>query len=359
MKLSKARMFGQNRRERTSFPNIVTDALRRVVLPSAVLYFHGVVPTLDDRRVQTLHFETDTFVALLRNIGRHCDFMPLSAYGDFIAGKRPRKRPVVFLTSDDGYQNNLHTALPLLQEMGIPLATFVSTDHISKGIRFPTYIMRCFLYYASKGEYRLPHIAGKVLVDHSESSKHWNGVIGQRLKSIRLDQVHDVIAAMTDIIGHSQMLELDDRFCSDRPLTWLEVDQLEKQGVIIGAHAMHHAILHANEEHAVVREQIFGSVDVLRQRYGLCQYLSYPSGSTRAVSAQALLSARQSGAQLAFTTHGGTIAASLDAQLIPRVHLSPLGRRNTARLYTSWRDDRALRAWQRSLVRQMDMLSAS
>ena len=42
----------------------------------------------------------------------------------------------VAVTLDDGYADNLHTALPLIEAAGIPATLFAATGHIARGQRF-------------------------------------------------------------------------------------------------------------------------------------------------------------------------------------------------------------------------------
>jgi len=334
--------------------------VRTLFKPSVVLYIHGAVPKVADPRVQAVHFEVDSLVRTLRELAENFTFRPLTGLAaDDGADGRPGGKPPIFLTSDDGYEDNLTVLLPLLQEMRIPLTLFVSTHHVETGERFPTYVLRCFCYYAEKGVYRLPHVAGEIVVDRDGSSAHWQAHISKVLKRAPLTAVREIVAAAKDALGPARMCELDEKFASDKPMTWPQVDEMRKGGAIIGAHCQYHAVLHASERPETVHEQVSGAKRIVAEKIGACDLFSYPSGSAGAIGPAALREVKAAGYKMAFTTLEGTVGRSLDGHLMPRLHLSPRGRRNVARVHLAWRANRTLRRWQRGLLAEMKNAAAS
>src|SRR5258708_1690179 len=89
-----------------------------------VLLYHRVAaPSWDpfDMCVEPERFEQQ-----LAALSRVADFVPLSAIASGLRRGR-RERPVVALTFDDGYADNLHGALPLLERYGAPATVFITT----------------------------------------------------------------------------------------------------------------------------------------------------------------------------------------------------------------------------------------
>ena len=61
--------------------------------------------------------------------------VPLAALASRIRAGR-RQRPVVAITFDDGYADNLHNALPLLERYSAPATVFLATGWIDRGEPF-------------------------------------------------------------------------------------------------------------------------------------------------------------------------------------------------------------------------------
>ena len=92
-----------------------------------ILLYHRVTSLSNDRwsiAVTPAHFAEQ--MELLR---QRATVLPLSALGT--TGVRPNVRGVtVFVTFDDGYADNLHEALPVLQRFDVPATVFVSTNAV-------------------------------------------------------------------------------------------------------------------------------------------------------------------------------------------------------------------------------------
>ncbi|MDD2884487.1 MAG: polysaccharide deacetylase family protein [Dechloromonas sp.] len=95
-----------------------------------VLMYHGVLPA-DEALAKDdwLQVTCDEFAAQMAFLQRHYTPLPLR---DVLnpATRLPLSKPAVVITFDDGYANNFHHALPILQHYGIPATIFLTTSHI-------------------------------------------------------------------------------------------------------------------------------------------------------------------------------------------------------------------------------------
>src|SRR5262245_38416492 len=77
-----------------------------------------------------------TFAAQIDWLRKRFDLVSLAEAQARISSGRNRL-PTASITFDDGYADNLHTAIPLLLKHNIPFTYFVSTDHVLRGQPFP------------------------------------------------------------------------------------------------------------------------------------------------------------------------------------------------------------------------------
>src|ERR1051326_4238185 len=90
---------------------------------AVILVYHRIATPIDDR--WQICVSPENFVAHLRHITRTCEPLRLSELVRLAASNDIPKRAVA-VTFDDGYRDNLLTALPLLQDYRVPATFFIS-----------------------------------------------------------------------------------------------------------------------------------------------------------------------------------------------------------------------------------------
>lgn len=103
-----------------------------------ILVYHGVVrDELAGKAWLPSYFATQSlFDQQLSYLKRNARVLKLRDALQLLSLNRLPDRSVC-ITFDDGYANNLHTALPVLQKHGIPATIFLSTAYIQSGEFFP------------------------------------------------------------------------------------------------------------------------------------------------------------------------------------------------------------------------------
>jgi peptidoglycan/xylan/chitin deacetylase (PgdA/CDA1 family) len=104
---------------------------------SMILCFHGVTAhphfALNNR-----HMPVEQFDRLIRYISTHYDVIGVDElFGDLPAPKRNGNRKRLCLTFDDGYLNNLTTALPILEKYGVHATFYIITE----GLKQPDFMV--------------------------------------------------------------------------------------------------------------------------------------------------------------------------------------------------------------------------
>lgn len=104
---------------------------------SMILCFHGVTAhphfALNNR-----HMPVEQFDRLIRYIATHYDVVGVDElFANLPAGKRSGNRKRICLTFDDGYLNNLTTALPILEKHGVRATFYIITE----GLKQPDFMV--------------------------------------------------------------------------------------------------------------------------------------------------------------------------------------------------------------------------
>ena len=95
---------------------------------SLILCYHRVAEGDDDPFY--LCVRPENFASHLEEIRRLCEPSTLADLD------RPARRPRVVVTLDDGYSDNLSSALPIAKDKGIPITVFVTSGMIDRNVGF-------------------------------------------------------------------------------------------------------------------------------------------------------------------------------------------------------------------------------
>lgn len=291
--------------------------LRRTKSGPTVLFYHGVVETLADPRVQSLHLPMRLFERQIEYLQRHFEIIALDdLYRSEVSRAGLHGRQIA-ITFDDGYRNNLTLVAPYLQARGLPFAVFVSTRHVSEGLRFPTYVLRASILYSRE---RRASVLGLDYDLSTESTRQKSlALLSRSLKRAPLAIVEKMLSELIQLLPPAQWEELNARFSSDQPMTWNEVQALHRLGISIGSHCHDHCLMHAAQPAEEVARQLRVSRELVQQHVGNCLYLAYPNGSRDDISDEARRMAEATGYAAAFTTIRGQVRATSDRYLVPRV----------------------------------------
>jgi len=282
-----------------------------------VLFYHGVEEQIIDPRIQSLHLPFQIFERQIEYLQSHFDIIPIDDLCRRLANGHILDRSQVVLTFDDGYRNNLHTVAPYLASRDIPFSVFVSTRHVDKGIRFPTYYLRVGIYCSNQ---RCVRIDGTDY-DISTDDRKVNAMraIARKLKTASQRDTESIVGEIRSLLSGAQLADLDARFSSDQPMTWQEVKQLRDFGATIGSHCHDHFILHANQNSEDIDFQLRTSKLLIEEQVGECRYIAYPNGTMTDVTPNVIGAVKDSGYLAGLTTVPAEMDIDADPFLLPRV----------------------------------------
>ncbi len=269
-----------------------------------VVLYHRVVDDWCDpdlRRLLAGAVTKTTFGRQLDYLRRHYRVVALD---ELLANvERPANR--VAITFDDGYADNLHNALPLLQARGMPATVFVVAGFV--GSARSAWWDRLARQIAANGGAALRLDDGngahtfpfKGAMKQMSAARRWLMALPATAQEV----------AVGDAFGHD-----DDRF-----LDADELSRLERSAFRVEAHTFTHARMTDLDEDQT-REELARSRSILEPIIGRpLQWLAYPFGERDDFTPMTRRCIQHNGFRAAFAAFRGVVRRETDLYAIPRI----------------------------------------
>jgi peptidoglycan/xylan/chitin deacetylase (PgdA/CDA1 family) len=248
---------------RVSLVGRVSRALARLRPHATILLYHRVAREAHDPWRQCV--APEHFVEQMQVLAERAQVVPLASLPEAIGGRR-LARPMVALTFDDGYLDNLQTAKPILERYDLPATVFLVSGWLGRSRLFWWDELARLVFEPDA----LPE---KLTLEVGGRRFHWGDVTGAR------QTLHDrlwrflqslVDACQQDALEQVATWARMPRPAADgaRPLEPDEALRLAEGGLIeIGAHSETHPPLDQLAPAAQARE-IEGSKMALEKLFG-------------------------------------------------------------------------------------------
>jgi len=250
----------------------------------------------------------------------------------------PRAAAVTF---DDGYADNLHHALPVLERYGVPATVFVATGFVGSEREFWSDELERILLQPSTlpaaldlalDDFKLHwELAEEAIYDSDAVRRHreWRASSGtaptarhglylqlwERLRQTRPEVRDTVMERIAAWAGAEQVPR-----STHRPLTLDELRTLGKHDLIeIGAHSVTHSSLAALPAERQ-REEIMVSKRFLEEAtQGEVRAFAYPYGGAADYTSATIEMLREAAFDCACANFGGAVVAKTDVFQLPRL----------------------------------------
>lgn len=286
----------------------------------AVFLFHGVIPhqTHRVRNYTGKHIEANVFrlcMARLAKVGqalsmdqvlRHCETgsaFPPYAYA---------------ITFDDGFENNLSVAAPILAEFNIPATIYITTRFIEENA----------MSWIDRIEYAVERAQNRTLKEEWSDEDFTLDDIDSRiyfLQAVRnyVKQCSDCNAdtfadALCARLGINEQPVSNDPL--DRKMTWEQVRTAANNPLLtIGGHSHTHAIL-SYLAPIQLADELDISLHLLQQQANITPiHYSYPEGLPHCYSDQVIQALKQRGIRCCPTAIDGINTAATDPFRLKRI----------------------------------------
>ncbi len=247
-----------------------------------ILLYHEVFAPGDRRPHTSTQITADDFRAQLEFVRAACRVLDLPTFVERLsAGRLPSRACAI--TFDDGFADNVHVALPILQELGLPAAFFIADGYVAEGRPYEADAVHDIL--------RLAEPADRIELD----LEPWGGrrmALPYRDRSDRADSYFRVTRAFKDEISHrhrSQLIAyLAERFgvpldtiAMPPMMTPEQVRALADAGMTIGSHTRWHVSLSADGPDEFARQLVESRLALEEMTGRPVRYVSYPFGDAR------------------------------------------------------------------------------
>lgn len=284
-----------------------------------VLLLHGILPDADTSPFNS----TGKFItpqklrSFLERVSRLFSVIPLEALvASHLSGKRLRNAMV--LTFDDGYRNTYRYAFPLLQDMGLPFAVFVTTGFIDTDMVLWNDRLEFALF--STPERVLPGgiLARDVRLETNDQRRLAVRELKEVLKQKPRDEAAKIVESLCVALGTDFGAS---QFDDVRFLKSTEISEMAAAGVTIGGHSVTHAVL-SRESPERVRQEVLECKRTLEGITGkVVTSFAYPNGRREDFSASVKRELVAAGYSAAFTTVHGLDRPQDDPFEIRRISL--------------------------------------
>jgi len=250
----------------------------------AIFLFHGVIDrqTHRVRNYTRKHLEKDYFAKILSElIGASGCPVSLDEWVQCHQTGTPLPPRTFAITFDDGFQNNLTVAAPVLADFGIPATFYVTSDFVQSNRMSWIDRIEFVIELQKWGRLLLPW--GDRKFSNDDSKRELLDEIRLKVKSDPLFEADELASDIQQQLGMDPIWSNDDAL--DQKMNWTEVQRLASNSFfVVGGHSHTHRILSFLNPDQLALE-IDSSLDLLKSKASIeTRHYSYPEGLSHCYS---------------------------------------------------------------------------
>lgn len=293
----------------------------------AILMLHGVMDEQDDSSWVPLwpRLSPVKLEKYLKVLKRRYRFVSMMDALDMLQGRKPIQPYSMVLTLDDGYQNNITHALPILRRNNVPATFFIPTGFLSNSR----------LFWIDRLDYALQQVQvhdREVKIGSSilhldsrnrEALRRGYDRLRRRAKEEQMPdwEVTRAMELLAEQFESESGRKLADIHKDDdwtKIMSWEQVEELDNCEVTFGSHTVDHIRL-VFVDIETARDQLVCSKRDIETHIGKpCTCLAYPSGN---YSKKTIELAKEAGYRCCVTTEEGLNHIGDDCLKLKRVHM--------------------------------------
>ena len=271
--------------------------------------------------VHPLGYTPEKFEALLAPLTRQMDFLRLDEACSMLKARRTPRRDAIVLTFDDGLQNNLVYAYPLLKRYGTKATFFVVPGLIAEGGWLWTHEVKVRLHSLAEGQVpQYPELYGchQSLPGSMERASQTQKIVEnmKALPKARRQKIIEALRALAPHLLHGHPLH--DLYGL---MSWDELRSLDRELIEIGSHSYTHGILQGLADDQLEQE-VKASREAIEAQLGRrVGSFCYPNGD---FDEKGLHWVRRCYDQAVTVCEGG-VSSEPDFHQLPRIYVTDCG----------------------------------
>jgi peptidoglycan/xylan/chitin deacetylase (PgdA/CDA1 family) len=282
----------------------------------AVLMYHSVkeFPAEQVNTLGGIVHSTSIFRMQMELLARRCAPVSMDDVLRFTQGEKDLPAPCFAVTFDDGYADNLEIAAPILEQLGIPGAFYITVGYIETGnLPWAVRVRHAFATTKQKS-WTAPNCKEYSLADVEARNQAFAQAC-QYLSALTGSQQEYAVVQIEQQLSVLRVTE------PNMMLKWDQVRALVKRGHIVGSHTVSHPNLAHVKDDANLRHELAESKRQLDAQLGVpVRHFSYPVPALKPHwTARTVEVSRDAGYTTAVTTNPGLVNRHDDPLSLHRV----------------------------------------
>jgi peptidoglycan/xylan/chitin deacetylase (PgdA/CDA1 family) len=233
----------------------------------------------------------------LKRLKQIATVVPLEPALSALDAGEPLPPRAVALTFDDGYQDNLDLAVPLLKHLGLPSTFFLVPGLLSKEVR-PWWEVLAWAFARARN--RNLSWEGKALPTQGRLQHRSFLWIAERLKTLDRTGREQKVDELLDRLEPEGAPNEERLF-----LDWNGGQELVRRGFSVGSHSTYHAILSREAPEEQLRDLVMSRQRLETELDVPIRLLAYPNGTRADYDQATIRAAAQAGYRDATGAHTG------------------------------------------------------
>lgn len=243
-----------------------------------IFLFHGVVPSHEHkvRNYIRKHISLNRFRTVIQDLVKKGKAISMDEVTNIIQKKGVFPEFSYSITFDDGFENNLTEAAPILLELDIPFIIYITTNFIDKQEMSWIDKIEYAVEFTKVKKIRLPWGNKFHFIDSIKKKKELLSLIRYHVKNSRNINEDEVVKSLSYQMGISKINK--DKFL-DKKISWKQIQKFSNNNLVsFGGHSHNHRILSYLSEKELSFE-VGKCLDLLNVNANVrTLHFSYPEG---------------------------------------------------------------------------------